>query len=85
MCSMISGLFIGSNDGRPPQAYKEIIVSLRLDILDLCITGIRIAKTKAPISCAVAKSRFSHNEALLFAIKSFSVIFFHIFSFFVAI
>ena len=28
MCSMISGLFIGSNDGRPPQAYKEIIVSL---------------------------------------------------------
>ena len=25
---MISGLFIGSNDGRPPQAYKENIVSL---------------------------------------------------------
>ena len=29
MCAMISGLFIGSNDGRPPQAYKENIVSLR--------------------------------------------------------
>ena len=28
MCDMISGLFIGSNDGRPPQAYKENIVSL---------------------------------------------------------
>ena len=28
---------------------------------------------------AVAKSRFSHNEALLFAIKKFSVIFFSIF------
>ena len=28
MCAMISGLFIGSNDGRPPQAYKKIIVSL---------------------------------------------------------
>ena len=28
MCSMISGLFIGSNDGRPPQAYKENLVSL---------------------------------------------------------
>ena len=28
MCAMISGLFIGSNDGRPPQAYKENIVSL---------------------------------------------------------
>ena len=33
MCSMISGLFIGSNDGRPPQAYKEIIVSLKLFFL----------------------------------------------------
>ena len=30
MCAMISGLFIGSNDGRPPQAYKENIVSLTL-------------------------------------------------------
>ena len=29
MCAMISGLFIGSNDGRPPQAYKENIVPLR--------------------------------------------------------
>ena len=29
MCAMISGLFIGSNDGRPPQAYKENLVSLR--------------------------------------------------------
>ena len=28
MCAMISGLFIGSNDGRPPQAYQENIVSL---------------------------------------------------------
>ena len=47
---------------------------------------IRIAKTKALISYAFAKSQFSHNEALLFAIKSFSVIFFIIFfSFFVAI
>ena len=45
---------------------------------------IRIAKTKSLISCAVAKSRFSHNEALLFAIKSLSVIFF-ISAFFVAI
>ena len=27
---MISGLFIGSNDGRPPQAYKKNIVSLSL-------------------------------------------------------
>ena len=40
---------------------------------------IRIAKTMALISCAVAKSRFSHYEAVLFAIKSFSVIFFMIF------
>ena len=46
-----------------------------------------IAKTKALIICAVAKSRFSHNEALLFAIISFSVIFFHhiFLAFFVAI
>ena len=28
MCAMISGLFIGNNDGRPPQAYKENLVSL---------------------------------------------------------
>ena len=28
MCAMISGLFIGSNDGRPPQANKQNIVSL---------------------------------------------------------
>ena len=28
MCAMISGLFIGSNDGWPPQAYKENIFSL---------------------------------------------------------
>ena len=47
------------------------------------------AKIKALISCAVAKKRFSRNEALLFAIKSFSVVvclFFRTFSaFFVAI
>ena len=30
---MISGLFIGSNDGRPPKAYKENIVSLRLSAI----------------------------------------------------
>ena len=28
MCALISGLFIGSNGGRPPQAYRENIVSL---------------------------------------------------------
>ena len=28
MCAMISGLFIRSNDGRTPQAYKENRVSL---------------------------------------------------------
>ena len=32
MYAMISGLFIGSNDGRPPQAYKENIVSLSSEI-----------------------------------------------------
>ena len=37
---------------------------------------IRIAKTKALISCTVAKNRFSRNEALLFAIKSFRVVVF---------
>ena len=29
MCAMISGLFIGINDRRPPQAYKENLVSLK--------------------------------------------------------
>ena len=29
MCAMISGLFIGSNDERPPKPYKENLVSLR--------------------------------------------------------
>ena len=29
MCAMISGLFIESNDGRPPNPYKENLVSLR--------------------------------------------------------
>ena len=28
MCAMKSGLFIGSNDGRPPNPYKENLVSL---------------------------------------------------------
>ena len=37
MCAMISGLFIGSNDGRPPQAYKENIVSLKTFSLDCVI------------------------------------------------
>ena len=50
---------------------------------------IRIVKTRALISCAVAKSRFFRNEALLFAIKSFSVVvvvfFSYFFSFYVAI
>ena len=58
-------------------------MAIMLDILVLCIRDctIRIAKTKALISCTVAKSRFSHNDALLFAIKSFSVCFFlHIYS-----
>ena len=32
--------------------------------------------------CAVAKSRFSHKEAILFAIKCFSVIFFIFFQLF---
>ena len=32
MCAMISWLFIGSNDGRPPQAYKENLVSLTYEI-----------------------------------------------------
>ena len=32
MCAMISGLFIGSNDGRPPQAYKENFVSLKVKL-----------------------------------------------------
>ena len=26
MCAMISGLFIGSNDGRPPNQYKDNLV-----------------------------------------------------------
>ena len=29
MCTMLSGLFIGGDDGRPPKPYKEITVSLR--------------------------------------------------------
>ena len=30
MCAMISGLFIGSYDGRQPNPYKENLVSLKL-------------------------------------------------------
>ena len=37
MCAMISGLFIGSNDGRPPQAYKENIVSLKRS--NICLSS----------------------------------------------
>ena len=40
MCAMISGLFIGSNDGRPPQAYKENIVSLNNATLYAITTNI---------------------------------------------
>ena len=29
MCAIISGLFIGSNDGRPPNPFKENLVSLK--------------------------------------------------------
>ena len=34
MCAMISGLFIGSNDGRPPNPYKENLVSLNSSAFD---------------------------------------------------
>ena len=33
MCAMISGLFIGSNNGRPPNPYKENLVSLTANFL----------------------------------------------------
>ena len=32
MCAMISGQFIGSNDGKPPNPYKENLVSLIVKI-----------------------------------------------------
>ena len=35
MCAMISGLFIGSNDGRPLQAYKENRVTLNINISEI--------------------------------------------------
>ena len=42
---MIPGLFIGSNDGRPPQAYKQNLVSLRYFVHKLPVYGYNEKKT----------------------------------------
>ena len=44
MCAMISGLFIGSNDGRPPQAYKENLVSLSGELEGYLVNQTRYQK-----------------------------------------
>ena len=75
MCAMISGLFIGSNDGRPPQAYKENLVSLKFGFRKSRDCTIYVSNTKALISCVVtaqlicafvfayAYNLFSHDAA----------------------
>ena len=77
----------GLRDFRPSPTQTELYSHRRW--LKACHFGflykwnctIRIAKTKALIKCAVATSRFSLNEALLFGIKHFSVcVFFQLFS-----
>ena len=59
MCAMISGMFIGSNDGGPPQAYKENLVSLRklyasLKSIRLLVFELKIFKDFLPFMAVAA-------------------------------
>ena len=76
MCAMIPGLFIGSNDGRPPNPYKENLVSLRKGerIIDsyLLYKGLK-GKAKIPTDDLIPKTRHGRNQhSLAFQIHSAS-------------
>ena len=60
MCAMISGLFIGSNDGRPPNPYKENLDSLT-NFIEKTQIGLVLLRLNVPVNIFSVMSGRSHR------------------------